>query len=286
MSTNVLALLIAITVVVFFLIGLGGLSLAAGVFSQFLERPRLKLLRPQNHYNFSFSFDWPFDKDRAKIDFVKLSLYNPAGNPTRSELVRSFKPKDQAFAQEIEMGQAFANFVGANGFNKAEVGIEIGSSKEGINYFFSYKGSKFQDLIRLAQKTAQEEQAALEAKDKNDNKEISYVVPAKSFVADPMPSEEGVQLVLPNNPAFQSLFAGSAGAGGGSGAVAAENFKVAKVWIDPGCIVCNACEGIYPEVFEVLPDTCVIRPTAPLDNGLRIKEAAEGCPVEVIKFTI
>lgn len=282
MSTNVLALLIAISAVIFFIMGLGGLSLGIGVLSQFLERPKLRFLKPQNHYNFAFAFDWPFDKDQAKIDFIKLSLFNPAGNPTRSELVRSFKPKDQAFAQEIEMGQSFANFLGANGFNKAEVGIEVGSSKEGINYYFSYKGEKFQELVRSAQKTTQEEQSELEAKDSSNTG--GYVVPAKSFIADPMPVEEGVQLVLPSNPAFQNLFAGSGG-GGGAGAAVAENFKVAKVWIDPGCIVCNACEGVYPEVFEVLPDTCVIRPTAPLDNGLKIQEAAEGCPVEVIKFT-
>ena len=44
-------------------------------------------------------------------------------------------------------------------------------------------------------------------------------------------------------------------------------------------------EGIYPEVFEVTDTTCLIRPNAPLDDGLRIEESAEACPVEVIKFT-
>jgi ferredoxin len=281
-STNILALLIAITVVILFVVGLGGLSLLGGVVSQFLERPTIKFLKPQNHYNFAFAFDWPFDKDQAKVDFIKFSLFNPAGNPTRSELVRSFKPQDQAFAHEIEMGQSFAQFMGANGFNKAEVSIEVGSSKNGINYHFSYSGAKFQELLRQAKKTAQEEQAELTKGDSADA--VAYEVPAKSFIADPMPAEEGVQLVLPNNPAFQSLFAGSGGGVGGGASAAAENFKVAKVWIEPGCIVCNACEGIYPEVFEVKPDTCVIRPTAPLDFGLRIQEAAEACPVEVIKF--
>jgi len=57
------------------------------------------------------------------------------------------------------------------------------------------------------------------------------------------------------------------------------------VWIEPGCIVCNACEDIYQEVFEVTSDSCIIRPNAPLDDGLRIQDAAEACPVEVIKFT-
>ena len=41
---------------------------------------------------------------------------------------------------------------------------------------------------------------------------------------------------------------------------------------------------IIPEVFEVQDATCIIRPDAPLTDGLRIVEAAEACPVEVIKF--
>ncbi len=66
---------------------------------------------------------------------------------------------------------------------------------------------------------------------------------------------------------------------------------VTKVWIEPGCIVCDACETACPEVFEVLHDdeTCVIRPealdiefTKPLSD--QIGEAAEECPVDVIKF--
>ena len=66
---------------------------------------------------------------------------------------------------------------------------------------------------------------------------------------------------------------------------------VTKVWIAPGCIVCDACETTSPEVFEVQHenDTCIIRPAA-LDAEFtkpRTKEiidAAEECPVDVIKF--
>lgn len=67
--------------------------------------------------------------------------------------------------------------------------------------------------------------------------------------------------------------------------------QVVKVWIDPGCIVCDACETTCPEVFEVQHDneTCIIRPealetefTKPLTAT--IIEAAEECPVDVIKF--
>lgn len=65
--------------------------------------------------------------------------------------------------------------------------------------------------------------------------------------------------------------------------------EVVKVWIAPGCIVCDACEGECPEVFDVQEETCVIRPAAK-DEGFTkpltptIISAAEGCPVSVIKF--
>jgi len=65
--------------------------------------------------------------------------------------------------------------------------------------------------------------------------------------------------------------------------------QVTKVWIEPGCIVCDACETTCPEVFNVTEDTCLIRPeamspdfTKPLSES--IIDAAEECPVDVIKF--
>src|SRR3982750_1098613 len=64
---------------------------------------------------------------------------------------------------------------------------------------------------------------------------------------------------------------------------------VTKVWIAPGCIVCDACENDCPEVFDVTETTCLIRPPALADTFLRpltpsIIVAAEGGPVDVIKF--
>ena len=32
---------------------------------------------------------------------------------------------------------------------------------------------------------------------------------------------------------------------------------ITKVWIAPGCIVCDACENDCPEVFDVQEDTCL-----------------------------
>ncbi|HEY7086545.1 MAG TPA: Rieske 2Fe-2S domain-containing protein [Tepidisphaeraceae bacterium] len=64
---------------------------------------------------------------------------------------------------------------------------------------------------------------------------------------------------------------------------------VTKVWIAPGCIVCDACENDCPEVFDVKEDTCLIRPPAQNAEFLKpltpsIITAMEGCPVEVIKI--
>lgn len=70
----------------------------------------------------------------------------------------------------------------------------------------------------------------------------------------------------------------------GSAGPSLVDFLVTKVWIEPGCIVCDACENEAPLVFQVLADTCIVRENAPLDDGGSIKAAAEGCPVDVIKF--
>jgi ferredoxin len=79
---------------------------------------------------------------------------------------------------------------------------------------------------------------------------------------------------------------------------------ITKVWIEEGCIVCNACEAECPDVFLVTDNTCVIKAGVRAD-GLEtenreemselqaeyqtsletaIEAAAAGCPVEVIKY--
>jgi len=81
---------------------------------------------------------------------------------------------------------------------------------------------------------------------------------------------------------------------------------IAKVWVEPDCITCNACEDICPEVFKVTDDSSMILAEvradgvfdmndgakSPLTGTLGadladlIVEAAEACPVEVIKFEL
>ena len=55
-----------------------------------------------------------------------------------------------------------------------------------------------------------------------------------------------------------------------------------KVTIDPGCTTCGLCEFIAPQVFEVT-DICHVKPLADLKSNQEvIKQAAQGCPVQVI----
>ena len=79
---------------------------------------------------------------------------------------------------------------------------------------------------------------------------------------------------------------------------------ITKVWIEEGCIVCNACEAECPEVFHVTDSSCNINGSVREDgvdsenrdemsalsgsNGTDLEAAIEdaiaGCPVEVIKI--
>lgn len=60
---------------------------------------------------------------------------------------------------------------------------------------------------------------------------------------------------------------------------------IKKVWIEEGCTLCNLCESICPDIFEMTDTTSKVKDGAELDsNEACIKEAAESCPVEVIKY--
>ncbi len=62
--------------------------------------------------------------------------------------------------------------------------------------------------------------------------------------------------------------------------------SISKVWIEEGCIACGLCEDTCPEVFE-MEDIAVVKADAVFDgNEDAIIEAAEGCPVEVIKYEV
>jgi ferredoxin len=58
-----------------------------------------------------------------------------------------------------------------------------------------------------------------------------------------------------------------------------------KVWIDEGCIACGLSEGICPEVFQLKEKETLIQGINYSDYKEKIKEAAEFCPVNAIKYT-
>ena len=60
---------------------------------------------------------------------------------------------------------------------------------------------------------------------------------------------------------------------------------ITRVWIEEGCISCGLSEGNCPEVFKVKDEGATVIEGVDY-SGLeeKIKKAAEGCPVEVIKY--
>jgi len=57
-----------------------------------------------------------------------------------------------------------------------------------------------------------------------------------------------------------------------------------KAIIETGCIACGLCEKICPQIFE-MKDTAEIKADADFEAHTQaIKDAAECCPVEVIKI--
>jgi ferredoxin len=60
---------------------------------------------------------------------------------------------------------------------------------------------------------------------------------------------------------------------------------IKRVWIEEGCISCALAEETCPEVFKVVNGINTVIEGADLSHFEgKIKEAAENCPVEVIKY--
>ena len=59
---------------------------------------------------------------------------------------------------------------------------------------------------------------------------------------------------------------------------------IKKVWIEDGCTACGLCSDICPAVFE-MQDLAEVKKDADFAaNEAGIKDAAESCPVEIIKY--
>jgi ferredoxin len=59
---------------------------------------------------------------------------------------------------------------------------------------------------------------------------------------------------------------------------------ITKIWIEENCTACGVCVDICPEVFEMKDLATVIQGLQYSDYEDKIKEAAENCPVEVIRY--
>ncbi len=81
-----------------------------------------------------------------------------------------------------------------------------------------------------------------------------------------------------------------AGPGRRSGAWRSETkggvmMAITRVWIEEGCTMCGLCESTCPEIFFLGEESAEVNEDANLEeNESCIEEAAENCPVEVIRF--
>lgn len=246
----------------------------------FFGEPRLDFLRSRKGANgFAFGFRWNHVKEPVKFDRIKIALYNPFGSPTQLEIQSKFNGGSTNFAEDLDLGPNMGKLIKTiSGAEKmdASIMVEVSSSGDGVSHQYTMGVDKF------LKKLGRAPYSVVEYKDKFERKSSKPIYPSvkRTFIAEPLVDSTNTKLKIAANPEFAAEFAG----GSGNSGEAVVNFDVKKVWIEPGCIVCDACATIIPEVFDVQETTCVIKPGAPLTDGLRIKEAAEACPVEVIKF--
>jgi ferredoxin len=60
---------------------------------------------------------------------------------------------------------------------------------------------------------------------------------------------------------------------------------ITKVWVKEDCTACGVCADICPEIFEIKDIATVIEGVNYAAYEAQIKDAADSCPVEVIKFS-
>ncbi len=63
--------------------------------------------------------------------------------------------------------------------------------------------------------------------------------------------------------------------------------SITKVWIEDGCICCGSSSDTCPEVFEIPDDddSNIVKENVDFSQyEEKIKEAADDCPMDVIKY--
>ena len=281
MSTTYIAMALAILAGLGLLIGIGALSLFSGALNFLFVKPKIGIIKTNlGDAGFAFTFKWDQDAEPVMFDKVRIHLFNPFGSPTEVDIVREIDGSDTDFVRDVDMGDQLKRVLSATPLDKATIEVEVTASRDGVTHSQLFKASEFMKMREAATETADD----LAEKYTFVKVKPLYTLNDRSFISPPLP-KTAKQLKMATNPMFAGEFAGAAAGGAAAAGPAVQNFEVAKVWIETGCIVCDACEVIFPDVFDVTDTTCLIRPGAPLNDGLRIQEAAEACPVEVIKFT-
>ena len=60
---------------------------------------------------------------------------------------------------------------------------------------------------------------------------------------------------------------------------------LSRVWVDDGCILCNLCVEVAPDVFVIEDDHCFVRAEAEIEEHEEpIRQLAIDCPVSVIRY--
>ncbi len=59
---------------------------------------------------------------------------------------------------------------------------------------------------------------------------------------------------------------------------------IKRVWIEEGCTVCGLCADICPDVFQIQDEATVLEGVNYSNYEQQVKEAADSCPVEIIKY--
>ncbi len=280
MSTTYIAMIISILAGLGLLVGIGFLSLLSGALNFLFVKPKIEILKSDlGDKGFAFICKWDQDAEPVKFDRIRVHLFNPFGSPKELDVMRDFDGSTNDFVRDVDMGEVFTKIISLSNLEKATVEIEVIASRDNVTHKHSMKALDFVNAVKNGTKTLLDvESQFVVVKEKP-----RFEIPERTFISPPLP-KTAKQLKLATNPIFAGEFAGGAG-GSAEGGAQVANFLMSKVWIEPGCIVCDACEAIAPLVFEVTDSTCVVRAGAPLDDGLKIQEAAEACPVEVIKFT-
>ena len=276
MSTTLLTFSLSFLAVILIVVKIGLISLLVGAFHFLFGGPKLVILKTQeNEGGFAFALKWNEARTPGNFDKIRVRLFAPFNSPSQVEARATFDKSSTSFARDVSLGNGMKKIFELKGTKQARVMIELITLKEDLTFQFEMKLEKFFSKIEQACQTAGE----FNQEYQGPQEKPLYHQPKKDFISGPLPKSPKL-LKLASNP----MISVAAPAGGTESSASQENFNVSKVWIEPGCIVCDACENIYEEVFEVTADTCIIRPNAPLTDGLRIQEAAEACPVEVIKF--